>query len=135
MIGDHTRRALWILDCKKLEKLLFSVGLDLRTLACHRMLDAMRLVVNVFKHGGGRSLDDLRQLYPEFLGESAHRWGFYDDTDMEVSDKHVEDFAAAIESFWRDLPSFVMFDEDAALDVPDEFEKAWKKDLATRQTS
>jgi hypothetical protein len=28
-----------------------------------------------------------------------------------------------------------MFDEDAALDVPDEFEKAWNKDLATQQTS
>lgn len=135
VIGDHTRRVLWKLDSTTLERLLVAVGLNLCELACYRRLDAMRLVVNVFKHGEGKSLDDLRQRYPEFLRESSYRWYSYDDTDMEVTDDHVEEFAAAIESFWCDLPSTVVFDEDAELDVPDEFEKAWKKDLAIQETS
>ena len=50
-----------------------------------------------------------------------------------MTDEHVEQFAAAIESFWRELPSTVTFDEDALLDVPDEFEKAWNKDLASQR--
>jgi len=135
VIGDHTRRALWKLDSAKLEKLLAAIGLDLSGLACYSRIEAMRLVVNVFKHGEGKSLDDLRERFPEFLRESAHRWNVYDDTDMEVTDDHVEKFSTAIESFWRELPSSVTFDEDAALDVPDEFEKAWKKDLAAQQAS
>lgn len=135
VIGDHTRRALWKLDSAKLEQLMLAVGLDVRQLTCYPRMEAMRLVVNVFKHGEGRSLDDLRKLYPEFLRESSHRWNVYDDTDMEVTDEHVAGFAAAIESFWRDLPPTVTFDDDAALDVPDEFEKAWNKDLASQQAS
>ncbi len=135
VIGDHTRRALWKLDSAKLESLLAALGLNLRHLACYQNLDAMRLVVNVFKHGEGRSLDDLRQLYPQYLRKTSRNWGFYDDTDMELTDDHVEQFAAAIESFWRELPSTVTFDEDAGLEVPDEFEKAWRKDLDSRQKS
>ena len=134
VIGEHTRRALWKLDSAKLEKLLAAVGLDLTGLACYQRIDAMRLIVNVFKHGEGRSLDELRQRYPEFLRISSHGWSFIDDTDLEVTDDHVEQFAAAIELFWCQLPPTVTFEEDAALDVPDEFEKAWRKDLASQQT-
>jgi hypothetical protein len=130
VIGDHTRRALWKLDSAKLETLLIALGLNIRLYACYPRIDAMRLVVNVFKHGEGKSLDDLRSLYPEFLRASSHHWGAYDDTDMVVSDEHVEEFAAAIESFWLALPPELILDGEAVLDVPDEFEKARKKDLA-----
>lgn len=133
VIGDHSRRALWRLDSAKLEHLMLAVGLDVRQFTCYPRMEAMRLVVNVFKHGEGRSLDDLGKLYPEFLRESSYRWNVYDDADLEVTDKHVAGFAAAIESFWREMPSTVTFDGDAALDVPDEFEKAWNKDLASQQ--
>lgn len=128
VIGDHTRRALWKLDSIKLEHLLRALGLDVRQLASFPQLDAMRLVVNVFKHGEGQSLDDLRQHHPGFLRKHTYDWGFTDDTDMWVSDEHVETFATAIESFWRELPSKLTFDEDSELDVPKDFEKAWHKD-------
>lgn len=130
VIGDHTRRALWKLDSAKLQQLLVAIGLDLSGMACYPRIEAMRLVVNVFKHGEGKSLDDLRDRFPEFLRDSAHRWSVYDDTDMVVTDSHVDEFSTAIESFWRELPPNVKFDEDVELDVPPEFEKAWRKDLA-----
>lgn len=55
----------------------------------------MRLVVNVFKHGEGKSLDDLRQLYPEFV-PIRHGWApnYPDDTDMEVTDVSAADRSA-----------------------------------------
>jgi hypothetical protein len=135
VIGDQTRRALWKLDSAKLERLLKALGLDLSLFSCYPRMNAMRLVVNVFKHGEGKSLDDLRVLYPEFLRDSSRRWGIFDDTDMVVSNTHIEEFAAAIESFWRALPPEIIFEEDVVLDVPDDFEKAWKKDLANIQNS
>lgn len=130
VIGDHTRRALWKLDSIKLEQLLRALGLDVRQFDSFPRMDAMRLVVNVFKHGEGQSLDDLRQHYPEFLRKNTYDWGFSDDTDMLVTDEHIETFAAAIESFWRELPPELTFDEDSELDVPKDFEKAWHKDQA-----
>lgn len=135
VIGNETRRTLWKLDSAKLEKLLAAIGLDLSALACYHRIDAMRLVVNVFKHGEGKSLDELRQRYPEFLRVSSHGWVFSDDTDMELSDSHVDEFATAIELFWRELPPTVTFDEEADLEVPDEFGKAWNKDLAAQHAS
>lgn len=70
----------------------------------------------------------LRQHYPEFLRKHTYDWGFSDDTDMLVTDEHIGTFAAAIESFWRELPPELTFDEDSELDVPRDFEKAWHKD-------
>jgi hypothetical protein len=135
VIGDNTRRALWKLDCAKLEQLLASLGSDVRRFASYPRMNAMRLVVNVFKHGEGKSLDDLRQHYPEFLHESSRRWGNYDDTDMVVTDEHVDEFSAAVESFWRELPPTLTVVVDGNLDLPDEFEKAWNMDLASQRTS
>lgn len=135
VIGEKSRQALWKLDSAKLEKLLAAIGLDLSALACYERIDAMRLVVNVFKHGEGKSLDELRQRYPEFLRASSHGWTLFDDADMDLSDAHVDQFAAAIELFWRELPPTVTFEEEVGLDVPDEFEKAWNKDLAALQAS
>lgn len=130
VIGDHTRRAVWKLDSAKLEQLLLALGLDVRQFASFPQMDAMRLLVNVFKHGEGQSLDELRQLYPQFLREHSNDCGFYDDSDMQVSDEHVDAFSSAIESFWRELPPELTFDEDSELDVPREFGKAWHKDCA-----
>lgn len=130
IIGDHTRRALWKLDSTKLERLMRAVGLNVRQFAGYPKIEAMRLVVNVFKHGEGRSLDDLSRHYPELLRDSSHRWGSLDDSDMVVTDEHVDEFSAAIDSFWRELPSSLTCENDAVLDVPDEFERAWRRDLA-----
>jgi hypothetical protein len=89
----------------------------------------MRLVVNVFKHGEGKSVDELRQIYPEFvplIGPLAPNTP--DDTDMVVTDAHLEEFAEAIEAFWRALPTELVFDASVDLNVPDEIAKGQRKD-------
>lgn len=131
--GEHTRRALWRIDSAKLEEFLRGLGLDIRTFPCFDRLDAMRLVVNVFKHGEGKSLDDLRRLYPEFVplaGPVATQC--LDDTDMVINDKHVGEFADAVEVFWRVLPAELVFDAGTDLYVPDEIAKGYRKDMEAR---
>jgi hypothetical protein len=128
--GEHTRRALWKVDSAKLEQFLLTLGLDVRAFPRFDRLDAMRLVVNVFKHGEGKSLDDLRQLYPEFVPFSGPYVPRYlDDTDMVVTDAHVEEFAGAIEAFWRAVPKELLMDDSIDLDVPDEIAKGHRKDM------
>ncbi|MCQ4437932.1 hypothetical protein NO135_23300, partial [Clostridioides difficile] len=55
--------------------LLESFGWPLRTTDYFRTLDACRLVVNVYKHGKGKSLDDLRARFPEYLDDPLRDFG------------------------------------------------------------
>ncbi|UKE46215.1 hypothetical protein [Xanthomonas cerealis] len=133
VVGEHTRRAIFSLDSKDLEKLLSSLGLEVRAFPNFDRLDAMRLIVNVYKHGEGKALDDLRQLYPEFLptgGLFAPR--FPDDSDLVITDQHVEDFSVAIHAFWSSLPPELTMESELEFDVPDKFSAAFKRDLKSR---
>ena len=47
--------------------LLNDFGWDCRSLPSFSKIDACRLVVNVYKHGKGPSLEDLAKRYPEYL--------------------------------------------------------------------
>ncbi|MBO9853563.1 hypothetical protein [Xanthomonas phaseoli] len=130
VIGPHTRRAVFSLDAQDLEKLLLALGLNVRSFPNFERLDAMRLIANVYKHGEGKAMDYLRRLYPEFVpmeGPFAPR--FPDDSDLVVTDKHVDEFAAAIDEFWSALPLELTIDDDLSLNVPERFSGAFKKDL------
>ncbi|MBB4758672.1 hypothetical protein XarjCFBP7653_04540 [Xanthomonas arboricola] len=131
VIGVHTRRAMWTMDSSQLESLVEALGWKVATFPGYARLDAMRLVVNVFKHGEGPSMDDLRQAYPEFV-QVANGWvrAFPDDTSMKVTDAHLDEFAEAIESFWLNVPSALNFDANVPLKLPKDLERARKKDLA-----
>lgn len=50
-----------------LDRFLLTLGLDVSAFPGFDQLNAMRLVVNVYRHGEGKSLDDLRPIYPEFV--------------------------------------------------------------------
>ena len=97
------------------------------------MLDACRLVVNVYKHGEGNSLEDLKQKYPEYLHDPflASGGGFSDvehrdHTDLNVSDEQFQAFSDAIVAFWQAVPENIF--KSTANDVPDWFGKAIRKD-------
>ena len=130
MPGPRTRRSLWTLDSTEVEALVRGLGLEVRAFPNFARLDAMRLVVNVFKHGEGKSLDDLRQTYPEFV-PAVNGWAptHPDDTDMKVTDAHLDEFATAIESFWTSLPGELVIDVDEDLVLPRKFEIAHRKDM------
>src|SRR5205085_11651478 len=100
-----------------------------------RTLDACRLVVNVYKHGEGKSLDELRSNFPEYLDDPFHGSGgtfsdtkYRDHSHLKVSDAQFQAFSDAILAFWRDVPENVF--DSQVIDVPDWFGKAILKDRA-----
>lgn len=139
--GDNAILKVWSADFGQIADLLESFGWNLRTAVYFRTLDACRLVVNVYKHGEGKSLDDLRKDFPEYLDDPLKDFGgtlsdtrYCDHTQLKVSDDQFQAFSDAILAFWRDVPENV-FDSQMT-EVPDWFGRAILKDRAeSQQTS
>lgn len=132
-IGDAVAHKVWTVDFGKLTDLMASLGWKLRSKSYFRRLDACRLVVNVYKHGKGNSLAELKSKYPDYLFDPSDSlkvpfggMDFLDHTNLFVSDEQLQEFADAIETFWRDVPSNIFDSED--ITVPAWFEKALSKD-------
>ncbi|PZU88321.1 MAG: hypothetical protein DI528_05525 [Shinella sp.] len=131
--GDNVRAKVWGADFALIIDLLESFGWPLRTANYFKSLNACRLVVNVYKHGEGPSLQDLKERYPEYLHDPFRDYGgrlsdvaLCDHTALRVKEDQFEDFADAILAFWRDIPENV-FRSSISI-VPPWFEKAILKD-------
>jgi len=136
--GDNATLKVWSADFGQITDLLESCGWNLRTGDYFRTLDACRLVVNVYKHGEGKSLDDLRNRFPEYLDDPFKAFEgilsdtkYRDHTYLKVSDDQFQAFSDAILAFWRDGPENVV--DSQLTDVPDWFGKAILKDRAEPQ--
>lgn len=133
--GENAIRAIWKADFPAIMDFLVAFGFDVKALPSYARLDAMRLVVNVFKHGNGRSLDELKKSFPEFIsdplgGDGAHQFllQYSDHTDMKVSVAHLDQFSEAILDFWKAVPKEIFLREET--DAPKFFENAVLKDRA-----
>ncbi|MFB2601744.1 hypothetical protein ACE04B_06850 [Rhizobium phaseoli] len=129
---------VWSADFSQITDLLESFGWNVRGTDYFRRLDACRLVVNVYKHGEGKSLDELKKNFPEYLDDPFNGSGgafsnskYHDHTHLKVSDDHLQSFSDAILAFWRDVPENV-FDSQMT-NIPDWFGKAINKDRAESQ--
>jgi hypothetical protein len=74
-------------------------------------IDACRLIVNVYKHGKGPSLEKLAASYPGYLSDPVpldqrgsaftelldHEW-------LSISEVQFDEIAAAIRQFWEEFP-------------------------------
>mgnify|MGYP003586588239 CR=1 FL=1 len=134
--GENLPKAIWKVDFPAITGFLAAVGFDVRQFPCYEQLNAMRLVVNVFKHGNGSSLDDLQKLFPQFFpnplggcGERRFPFSDADHTDMKVSDVHLKSFSGAILDFWQAVPERI-FDADNLCTTcwPKALKDAWEKD-------
>ena len=105
----EVRKIAWSENISDVFDVLKDFGWDPRKLAVFPLIDACRLVVNVYKHGKGRSLEDLAEKHPEFLNQPLrglvradaswldHEW-------LEVSEAQFRRIADAIEKFWVQFP-------------------------------
>jgi hypothetical protein len=129
--GQKAAAAIWRADFDRVLDLLDSVGWKIRNKAFYQDLDACHLVVNVYKHGQGVSLDRLREKYPEYVVDVFQRalgarpwrtdlWSSH--KDLKVREDQIEAISQAIVGFWKDVPERVLDDEIEAF--PDWFEKA-----------
>jgi len=133
--GKNVAQEIWKADFPKIMEFLVAFGFNVKALSCYEWLDAMRLVVNVFKHGNGKSLDELKALFPEFIvdpfgGEGDHQFflHYFEHTDMKVSDAQLDQFSEVILDFWMAVPKEIYLSEE--IDVPKWLEKAFLKDGA-----
>lgn len=139
--GDTTAVKLWSADFPQIIELLEALGWPVSRTPYFQSLDACRLVVNVYKHGSGKSLEDLKAKYPEYLHDPFSGSGgelssveYRDHSNLIVSDEQFRAFSDAIVSFWQEVPENVY--ESKVKEVPDWFGKAILKDCTgRRQTS
>ncbi len=136
--GDSATLKVWSADFSQIADLLESFSWNLHSTDYFRALDACRLVVNVYKHGEGKSLDELRTKFPEYLDDPIKDAGgsllepkYRDHTHLKVSDNQLQEFSDAIVAFWRNVPENVI--NSRLTDPPDWFEKAILKDRTDQQ--
>ena len=95
---------------KTLYDTLEQFGWPIRQAQCFHSLNSCRLIVNVYKHGKGSSLDELFENYPQYLK------GPFNDIaeacllttprheDLAVTDEEFDQIAEGIRQFWVDFP-------------------------------
>ncbi len=118
--GQKAASAIWRADFDRVLDLLDGVGWKIRDKAFYHDLDACHLVVNVYKHGQGVSLNRLRERYPEFVVDvfqrslSARPWRtdlWSSPKDLKVREDQIKAISQAIVGFWKDAPDRVLDDE------------------------
>lgn len=136
--GDNAVSRIWSADFGQIADFMECLGWGIRSSHYFRALDGCRLVVNVYKHGDGKSLIDLKRDYPEYLDDpfqgtagaiSAIEYCNY--THLKVSDEQFQAFSDAIVAFWRGVPENVWSSQTSA--VPGWLEKAFLNDHAKRK--
>jgi hypothetical protein len=131
--GDSPAQKVWSTDSGQIMEFLECLGWKISSTHFFDQLDACRLVVNVYKHGNGKSLEDLKQKYPCYLkdpfsgaGGSLSEVQYRDHTHLRVTKEQLQAFSSAIVEFWRAVPENIF--ESQVKGVPDWFEKALLKD-------
>jgi hypothetical protein len=103
---DISEDIAWSPDAIATFKLLEEFGWDCKSQSFYDRIINLRLVVNVYKHGKGRSLNDLATLCPQYL-QSKFATGTAkgpDYQDLTVTVDQFDELAAAIEAFWKCFP-------------------------------
>jgi hypothetical protein len=132
-LGANTSQKVWAADFAQIVELLECLGWNVKSQAYYKTFDAMRLVVNVYKHGEGKSLADLKRDYPAYLDDQlicddqlVYRMEFVDHRHLKVNEVQLKEFSEAIVAFWRHVPENTL--ESSCTLAPSWFEKAMQKD-------
>lgn len=119
--GDKFEIVVWNTKLTDLADLVEPLGWAIRSKPFFTRLDACRLFINVYKHGNGSSLTQLKRKYPEYLHDPVADWvseSFFNDLGhkhLSVSDEQFQAFSEAIESFWQDVPQNIYDHDDAVM--------------------
>lgn len=99
---------VWPASTAKIFELIEQFGWKVTGCRFHGLIEACGLIVNVYKHGKGRSLKLLHSKYPQYLSrfgfESLFGKTFVDHRWVNVTDQQFEKFAEAFDDFWSQMP-------------------------------
>jgi len=112
IVRETAKKIAWAANVAKVFELLEQFGWNCRACPFFPAIDACRLIVNVYKHGKGHSLEDLARTYPEYLEESpgfdstqaAFPTRSLDHEKLTVSQAQFEQIAGALRKFWEEFP-------------------------------
>lgn len=115
---DHgwTDTHVWKPAGDKVLEILEEFGWLVKSHPFYPLLDALQLVVNVYKHGKGRSLNELSDRYARFVVDPVKAAGYgewrtiLDHEWLTVTDDQFDEFAAAISDFWSAMPERLYYD-------------------------
>ncbi|OYU30956.1 MAG: hypothetical protein CFE39_10675 [Comamonadaceae bacterium PBBC2] len=139
--GKNAADAIWKADVPAILDFLGAFGFNVKAFPFYGRLDAMRLVVNVFKHGNGPSFDELRTSFPEFIlnplgaeDNCQFLLQYLDHTNIKGSAAELDQFSQAILNFWKAIPEQIFLPDDE-VNIPPWFAKALSKDSLRRNSS
>jgi hypothetical protein len=105
---DETGKSVWKANIVELFDLLKDFAWDCRSAAYFSTLDACRLIVNVYKHGNGKALEDLAKKYPQYLPGyevNSNDLSYHLDHEMlTITEDQFGQLANAVRLFWEDFP-------------------------------
>jgi hypothetical protein len=107
--SEDVKKWAWDPNIGNVFDVLKAFGWDCRTCEFYKLIDACRLVVNVYKHGKGRSLEELAASYPTYLvsplgAKSFLNEKFLDHEWLEITEAQFNDIARALRQFWVSVP-------------------------------
>ena len=103
---------VWTAKTYDILRWLEKLGWSYRSYSWFPVLDACRLRVNVYKHGKGRSLDELKEKYPQYLGSLENGQSdngepdltYLDHEHLYLTDEQFDQFVEAVKQFWNYFP-------------------------------
>ena len=107
---DEISEFVWKSDLNRLFNTLEDLGWPIRRAPWFQLLNAFRLIVNVYKHGKGPSFDELAQQYPRYLKgpfDTMDEASFLTTpryVDLVITEEEFDELAGAIRQFWTDFP-------------------------------
>lgn len=110
--GDLVKEKYWSLDIGKLYQLFENFGWSVTQEPWFKSLDACRLIVNVYKHGKGKALLELRKNHPEYFygfdDKQVSHGEWFDHNSIIVGDDQFKEMSESIISFWKEIPERIL---------------------------
>ena len=105
---DEIENSIWKPNIGEVFDLLKHFGWDCQAAAFFPALDATRLIVNAYKHGNGKALDDLSKKYPEYLDEyyrePDNSFRRLDHEMLTITEERFGQLADSVRLFWEAFP-------------------------------
>lgn len=94
---------LWTAPVSDILDFLERQGWRIRGRQWYVLLDACRIIVNVYKHGKGSSFNDLKKTYPQYL-KCDYQLFEADYESLEITEQEFDELGGAVRQFWQDFP-------------------------------
>ncbi|PWC17131.1 hypothetical protein DDT52_16455 [Brenneria roseae subsp. roseae] len=127
---ERIEHKIWEINLPTLIELLESLGITITSQPFYPLLVTYGNIVNVYKHGSGKSFMALRNTHPEYFRrnlQDAADWKYTNHDDLVVSEDQLNALVDTLYAFWHCIPVYTSSD-DAREEIPRWFIKIIEAD-------